>query len=59
MNIDYNELERRVFAKFGIDPDAPPENDQQRMIWTADIISIKNTIHVLAEYDKMKNEQAH
>ena len=52
--VDFNELERRVFQKLNIDPDNMPNDSGESIIQSTEILSVRSSIHVLAEYEKMK-----
>ena len=57
MNIDYNELERRVIEKMKKDLPRPADDDIKSQIidWVHEE-AVYSAIHVLAEYEKMKQE---
>ena len=57
MGIDYDELERRVIAKMQEGLPRPADDDIKSQIidWVREE-AVYSAIHVLAEYEKMKNE---
>ena len=59
MEIDYNELERRVLKKLDGDPSASFDDEKMEKMYDIlrkEIVYI--SIHVLSEYDKMKEESS-
>ena len=59
MEIDYNELERRVLKKLDEDPSASFDDEKMEKMYgilRKEIVYI--SIHVLSEYGKMKEESS-